>query len=128
MERLYQTYKDIAAFRIVYINEAHAADGDWPVPYAEDLGLLEHTDYTHRCTSAERMLVDEKVTIPCLIDNMDNKVNTAYSAWPDRIFVVKPDGTLAVAADRGPWGFKPALEKTAEWLEEYKSVAEKTEE
>jgi hypothetical protein len=48
MERLYQTYQDIVEFRIVYINEAHATDGDWPVPYAEELMLLEHVDYPHR--------------------------------------------------------------------------------
>ena len=59
MERLYQTYKDIAAFRIVYLNEAHAADGDRPVPYAKDLGLFEHVTYTDRCTSAGRMLIDD---------------------------------------------------------------------
>lgn len=122
MERLYQTHKDIATFRIVYINEAHAADGDRPVPYAEELGLYEHVNYEDRCTSAEQMLIDEKVTIPCLIDNMDNKVNEAYSAWPDRIFVIKPDGTLAVSAKQGPWGFKPAIKKTAGWLEQYKSI------
>jgi len=119
MEKLYQTYKDIAEFRIIYINEAHAADSSWPVPYAETLGLYEHQDIGDRCVSAEKMLEDEGVTIPTLIDNMDNSVNKTYNAWPDRVYVVKPDGTLAVAADQGPHGFKPALDDSRGWLIEY---------
>ncbi len=119
MQRLYDTYKDIAEFRIVYINEAHAANGDWPVEYAKEKGLNEHLTYHDRCTSADMMLVEEAVTIPCLIDNIDNKVNEAYAAWPDRIFVVQTDGTLAVAGKRGPFGFAPAINETAEWLATY---------
>ena len=123
MQRLYETHKDIAEFRIVYINEAHPADGDWPVEFAKEKGLNEHVTYHDRCTSAEMMLVEEAVTIPCLIDNMDNKVNEAYSAWPDRIFVVRTDGTLAVAGKRGPFGFAPAIKETAEWLAAYQAAA-----
>ena len=120
MERLYQAYKEIAEFRIVYITEAHAADSNRPVPYAEEKGIVEHTSYEHRCTTAELMMVDERVTIPCIIDRMDNKVNEAYSAWPDRVYVIRTDGRLAVAGSRGPWGFEPAVEETARWLAEFK--------
>ena len=124
MQRLYDTYKDIAEFRIVYINEAHAADGDWPFEFAKEKGLNEHLTYHDRCTSADMMLVEEAVTIRCLIDNMDNKVNEAYAAWPDRIFVVQTDGTLAVAGKRGPFGFEPAIKETAEWLAAYRAATE----
>ena len=120
MEKIYRTYKDITEFRIVYINEAHAADGDRPVPYAEELGLFEHLNLDDRCISAEKMLADEGVTIPCVVDNMDNAANKAYSAWPDRIFVIAPDGKLAVASDRGPWGFKPGLKELSDWLAAYR--------
>ena len=67
-------------------------------------------------------MAEENVTIPCIIDNMDNKVNLAYNAHPDRLFLIRKDGTLAVAAGRGPKGFKPALEKANEWLEQYKKT------
>ncbi len=125
MQRLYEDYGDVVEFRIVYINEAHAADSDWPVPFAEEKGITEHKNYGERCTTAEVMLVEERVTIPCLIDKMDNEVNKAYSAWPDRIFVVQTDGILGVAAMRGPWGFKPAIEETAQWLTGYKRGGKK---
>ncbi len=120
MEKLFKDYHDIAEFRLVYINEAHAADSDWSVPYAAELGINDHTTYGERCEVASKLLDDKNLTIPTVIDAMDNKVNKAYSAWPDRIFVVAKDGRLAIAADRGPRGYVPALKKTAAWLKEYR--------
>lgn len=104
---------------MVYINEAHAADGRRPVGYAKEKGITEHDDYEERCTTAQMLIDDETLTIPCLIDGMDNKVNKSYSAWPDRIFLVRTDGKLAVAANRGPWGFKPGLTASNDWLKEF---------
>lgn len=104
---------------MVYINEAHAADGRRPVEYAKEKGITEHDDYSERCVTAQMLMDDKTLTIPCLIDGMDNKVNQAYSAWPDRIFLVRTDGKLAVAADRGPFGFKPGLAASKKWLEEF---------
>ena len=31
LQKMYHDYKDVAEFCLVYINEAHAADGSWPV-------------------------------------------------------------------------------------------------
>ncbi len=47
---------------------------------------------------------------------MDNSVDRAYDAYPDRLFVVDVDGTLAVRARPGPWGFKPAVTEARQWL------------
>ena len=124
---MYQEYKDVAEFRMVYINEAHAADGRSPVRYAKEKGITEHDDYAERCTTAQMLLDDKTLTIPCLIDGMDNKVNQAYSAWPDRIFLVRTDGKLAVAAGRGPWGFKPGLEASEKWLKEFSDTGKEPE-
>lgn len=122
LEELYRDYKDLAEFHIVYIREAHAADSSWPVPYAKQKGIKEHTSYAERCAVAERLVEEKKLTIPCLIDGMDNAVGQAYQGWPDRIFLVRKDGKLGVAGQRGPWGFAPALEQTREWLAEYKKT------
>jgi hypothetical protein len=122
MERMYQDYKDIAEFYIVYINEAHAADGRRPVGYAKEKGIKEHTNFGERCEVAERLVKDKELTIPCLVDGMDNEVGKAYKGWPDRVYVVRKDGMLGVASKRGPWGFAPALEETEKWLAEYKKT------
>ena len=116
METMYQTYKDIAEFRIIYINEAHAADSNWPMPIAKEKGINEHKSIADRCATAEMLIKDKKLTIPFVIDKMDNKVGDAFSAWPDRIFVVRTDGRLAVAAGQGPFGFKPGVQATEDWL------------
>jgi hypothetical protein len=120
MERMYQQYKDIAEFRIVYIREAHATDSQRPVPYAFRLNIKNHTSFQARCKVAEKLFEDKKLTIPCIIDGLDNAVNKAYQAHPDRIYLVRKDGRLAIVADRGPWGFKPALDKTCTWLGSFK--------
>ena len=113
---MYEEFKDIAEFRMVYITEAHAADGRRPVAYAKDLNIFEHKELDDRCEAAEKLFKDKKLTIPCVIDGMENLVNQAYSAHPDRIFVVRSDGRLAVAGERGPWGFEPAMNETQRWL------------
>jgi hypothetical protein len=82
LEKMYQDYKDIAEFRIVYIREAHASDSNWPVPYAIEKDITQHKDYGERCSLAQRLVKDEKLSIPTIIDKMDNKVNEAYDAFP----------------------------------------------
>ena len=119
MEQLYQDHKDVAEFFMVYISEAHAIDDSWPMPLAKEKGIREHKTFGERCSVAKRLLSDKNLTIPCLADNIDNTVQDAYQAWPDRIFLVRTDGTLAVAGKRGPWGYEPSLRQATAWLAEF---------
>ncbi len=48
-----------------------------------------------------------KVTIPFLIDDMKNTANEAYTARPDRIYIVDKSGTIAYKGAPGPRGFNP---------------------
>lgn len=122
MEKMYNDYNDIAEFRIVYISEAHAIDDARPVEYAKLRGIFEAKNFGERCSTAELMMKEENITIPCIIDNMANAVGATYKALPDRLYVVRKDGRLAIAADRGPRGFKPAIDRTWEWLAEYRQT------
>lgn len=88
--------------------------------YARELNILEHREYGDRCEIATKLFEDKKLTIPCLIDGMDNRVNEAYLAHPDRIFLVRSDGRLAVAGERGPAGFEPALNEVRRWLVDFR--------
>lgn len=122
MEKMYQDYKDIAEFRLVYIKEAHAMDSSWPVEYAKEMGIKEHASYGERCSVATKLLSDKNLHIPTLADDMEDTANKAYKGWPDRIFLVRKDGNLAVAAKRGPWGFKPGIDAANTWLAGYKET------
>ena len=119
--------RDIAAFRIVYIREAHAADSDWPMAYAKEKGINEHKNYGERCAIAERLLEDENVKMPTIIDKMDNRVDEAYNGHPTRAFAVRKDGRLGVAGKQGPWGLTPALKEAKEWLEQYRKTGKEPE-
>ena len=122
LEKIYQDYKDIAEFRLVYISEAHAIDDERPVAYATEKGITEPKTYGERCSVAKMLMDDEKLTIPSIVDKMDNKVAEAYDAHPNRAFIVRKDGKLGVAAGPGPWGWLPALEEAKNWLAQYKKT------
>lgn len=122
MEKMYNDYKDIAEFRLIYIREAHAADSARPTRESTRLGIKEHTDYDARCTTAQLLADNKSLTMPMLIDSMDNKTDLAYSAKPDRVFLVRTDGRLGVASGKGPRGFKPGLDEVKKWLTEFKKT------
>ena len=46
--------------------------------------------------------------IPALIDNLSNATEDAYTAWPDRLYVIGRDGRVVYKSKPGPFGFKPA--------------------
>ena len=127
LESIYQEYKDIAVFRLVYIGEAHAADSDWPVPYAKEKEINIHKNYGDRSEVARRLVKDKNLTIPTIIENMDDKSEKAYNAMPNRVFLVRKDGRLGVAAKQGPRGWRPGLREVKKWLSEYKESGKEPE-
>ena len=89
----------------MYIREAHALDSRSPSSFK----MIEDpiTD-EERADVASKCVVDLGLDmIPALIDRMDDRVNKAYGAWPDRLYLVGKDGKIAYAGGRGPFGFKP---------------------
>jgi hypothetical protein len=51
--------------------------------------------------------------VPTVVDGMDDGVNTAYAAWPDRLYLIGLEGEVICAGGIGPFGFKPAELKEA---------------
>ena len=45
--------------------------------------------------------------LPALVDDTDNRVETAYTGWPDRLYVIDYDGRIAFKSEAGPFGFEP---------------------
>lgn len=110
------TYGDVAEFFVVYIKEAHAADGDRPVPIPGEATIYDPRSLVERMVVAKKCVAKLNLEVPCLVDGIDNAVGDAYAALPDRIFVVDMEGKIAVRADRGPRGFKAGTDETAKWL------------
>lgn len=46
------------------------------------------------------------ITMPMVVDEMDDRVGHAYSGMPDRLYVLDRDGRVVYKSGRGPFGFK----------------------
>lgn len=105
LEELHATYGDRAQFLVVYIREAHAADGDFPIRRGprifEPRTLQERKRVARRCAQAVRF------TMPMVIDTLDDGAARMYGGHPDRLYVVGKDGRVAYRSGPGPRGFRP---------------------
>jgi Iodothyronine deiodinase len=55
-----------------------------------------------------------KFTLPFGIDDMSNTADNAYSAWPERIYIIDESGRIAYRGGMGPFHYKP--EEARDWL------------
>ncbi|GIW81288.1 MAG: hypothetical protein KatS3mg105_3095 [Gemmatales bacterium] len=67
-----------------------------------------------RLETGKKCVATLKLTIPTVVDKEDNKVNAAYGAWPDRLYIVGVDGRIAYQGGPGPGGFRP--QEVEQWL------------
>lgn len=97
---------------MVYIKEAHALDSVAPSDFG---GIEDPVTEEERHEVCVRCVDDLGITIPAIVDDLDDSTNRAYGAWPDRLYLVGTDGKIAYAGGPGPRGFKPdELEKAIE--------------
>ena len=47
------------------------------------------------------------IKFPALVDGFDNRVETAYTGWPDRLNLIAPGGRVLFKSKPGPFGFHP---------------------
>ena len=115
LQDLYAEYSDRVQFLVIYIREAHPTDG-W---YMGNHDIRDPQTIEERQALAGTCETRLKYGIPTIVDEMDDGVMKAYAAWPDRLYLIDPDGTVAFAGGKGPWGFKPSkLKKAIEGLME----------
>ena len=53
------------------------------------------------------------LTIPALLDPLDNPTERAYTGWPDRLHVIDRDSRVAYKSKTGSFGFHPAEMESA---------------
>ena len=44
---------------------------------------------------------------PAMVDAFDNRVETAYTGWPDRLYLIAAGGRVLYKSKPGPFGFDP---------------------
>ena len=59
-----------------------------------------------RVAVAQRCCSSLEISMPVLVDDMDDRVGHTYSGMPDRLYVIDRDGRIAYKGGRGPFGFK----------------------
>jgi Iodothyronine deiodinase len=110
------------AFLVVYITEAHPSDV-WQM----ESNIKDKVVFASPRTEEERAFVAGAcvrklgVEIPALLDEFGNSTESAYTAWPDRLYLIDGAGKVAYKSKPGPFGFKPeeleaALRKAAPGL------------
>ena len=108
MQRLAEKYGDDVGFLFVYIREAHP-EGGWQLDSNIQDGVVfkEPESWNQRRDIAKTACTRLNLNIPVVVDTLDNAVDDLYAGWPERMFVIDPQGTIAYAGAQGPWGFKP---------------------
>ena len=108
LEELHERHGDAVAFFIVYIREAHPEDG-WVLAdnRREEIALDDPTTLDERADAAAACARRLRTSIPILLDDVDDTVASAYGGWPDRLYLIGRDGSVAFQGEVGPFGFKP---------------------
>jgi len=79
---MYQKYKSKVVFLIVYILEAHAKD-EWPS--GTKLSFMDQPKTIERRCELAKM-VEQKMSLPVLVDSIDNSFETQFACWPFRFY------------------------------------------
>jgi hypothetical protein len=108
LEDLQQRYGKDVAFFVVYIREAHPEDG-WVLERNRSANVMVNDPTTdeERAGAAQSCALRMRLTLPVLVDRLDNAVASAYGGWPDRMYLIGRDGRVAFQGREGPFGFKP---------------------
>lgn len=114
LDKLYARYKDQVDVYAVYVREAHPSDG-WKMESNEAVGIKIDQPKTQEARNlvASKCAQSLKLTMPLLVDTINDEVNRAYCGFPERLYLIDRDGKVVYKGGRGPYGFKPReLEQT----------------
>jgi hypothetical protein len=125
-----ERYGKTVHFLSVYMREAHPLDGilperqsgRWLFGTAERRLFIEDpVTFEERLALARHCQESMGLGFPMLVDDLGDTVNTAYAAWPERLYLIDIDGTIIYRSEMGPEGYRPdqlarVLERCAkEW-------------
>lgn len=80
----------------------------------DDVCYAQPKTLEQRVTIAQDFTKRFKFPLPFGIDEMGNAADSAYAAWPERLYVIDQTGHVAYRGGMGPFNYKPA--EVRDWL------------
>ena len=106
LDELAKSHGDKVKFFSVYIREAHAEGEDQVLRNLdEDVIFEQPTTSDERAEIATACMLRYNFSFPMLLDNMENEAEEKYISWPDRLYLISPDGKIAYQGGMGPLYF-----------------------
>ena len=95
-------------FLCVYIQEAHPSDG-WQVQanIEDDVIMTTPTTMVERGAMAEVCMLKLALDMPMVVDDMEDTIDRAYNALPERLYLLNADGEVVFKTVAGSHGFDP---------------------
>ena len=115
MVQLYNDYKEHADFLTVYVREAHPTD-EWQMKsnVKEDVCYAQPKTLAQRVAIANDFIKRYSYPIDFGIDDVSDAADHAYSAWPERLYIIDEHGHLAYCGGMGPFHYDP--KEVRAWL------------
>jgi len=108
--KLVSDFSQSVDFVTVYLQEAHASNG-----WTKDINkynIAYHTNIDQRIDAA-KLLLENGVTCPIVIDKMEGDASDAYGARPESLYVIV-DGVVQFQG-LGPFAYDPSALRS--WIE-----------
>jgi hypothetical protein len=108
LNKLHEQYKSQVAFLVVYITEAHPSDV-WQMQsnIKDSVVFASPRSEDERANVAGTCVRKLGIEIPAVLDEFGNSTESAYTAWPDRLYLIDAAGKIAYKSKPGPFGFHP---------------------
>lgn len=105
----------------VYTFEAHAYD-EWQTDSNEARGVRinAHRNLDDRADAASECMLGAGLTIPMVMDDMDNSITRLYNGAPERLYVIDRESKITFRSDIGPFDGQDLEDWYAELLAQTK--------
>lgn len=92
----------------MYVREAHPTD-EWQMKsnVKDDVCYAQPKNLKQRVDIANDFITRFKYPLPFGVDDMSNAAENAYSAWPERLYVIDEQGRIAYRGGMGPFNYDP---------------------